>query len=78
MQEVQCKWNNIVMGDESGKKDNLLMENGQSVECVEACCYLGDMLSSGGGAEEAASEDQVCLEEIQRAVSNTDSKRRIS
>ena len=54
------------------------MENDKSVEWVEACCYLMEMLSCGGGAEEASSEDLVCLEEIQGAVSNTDSKRRIS
>jgi hypothetical protein len=25
----------------SGRKDNLMVENGKSVECVVVCCYLG-------------------------------------
>ena len=37
-----------------GKKENLLLLSGTSVDCVEEFCYLGDMLSSGGGAGEAS------------------------
>ena len=37
-----------------GKKENLLLSSGTSVDCVEEFCYLGDMLSSGGGAGEAS------------------------
>ena len=36
-----------------GKKEKLLLLSGTSVDCVEEFCYLGDMLSSGGGAGEA-------------------------
>ena len=36
-----------------GKKENLLLSSGTSVDCVEFC-YLGDMLSSGVGAGEAS------------------------
>ena len=32
----------------------VLLGNGQSLECVEKFCYLGDMISAGGGAEEAS------------------------
>ena len=28
--------------------------NGQSLECVEKFCYLGDMIAAGGGAGEAS------------------------
>ena len=28
--------------------------NGDTMECVDKFCYLGDMISSGGGAEEAS------------------------
>ena len=37
-----------------GKKENLLLSSGTSVDWVEEFCYLGDMLSSGGGAGEAS------------------------
>ena len=37
-----------------GKKENLLLWSDTSVDCVEEFCYLGDMLSSGGGAGEAS------------------------
>ena len=30
------------------------LENGQSFECVEKFCYLGDMIAAGGGAGEAS------------------------
>ena len=29
--------------------------NGDSLECVDKFCYLGDMIGSGGGAEDASS-----------------------
>ena len=75
----KCRVNGTTsIGAASGKQEYVLIENDKSVEWFEKCCYLGDMLSCGGGAEESSSEDQVCLEEIQGAVSNTDSKRRIS
>ena len=32
----------------------LPLGDGQSLECVEKFCYLGDMIGAGGGAEEAA------------------------
>ena len=28
--------------------------NGDTLECVDKFCYLGDMIGSGGGAEEAS------------------------
>ena len=37
-----------------GKKENLLLSNGTSVDCIEEFCYLGDMPSSGGGAGKAS------------------------
>ena len=73
----KCSVNGTTVGAESGKK-KILLESGESIECVEEFCYLGDMLSCGGGAGEASRVSQVCLEEIQGAVSNTDSKRSIS
>ena len=30
------------------------LDDGSKFECVDKFCYLGDMLSAGGGAEEAA------------------------
>ena len=30
------------------------LENGQSFECVEKFCYLGDMIAARGGAGEAS------------------------
>ena len=29
--------------------------NGDTLECVDKFCYLGDMIGSGGGAEDASS-----------------------
>ena len=50
----QCKKCSVngttTVGAASGKKKNLLLENGESVECVEEFCYLGDIPSCGGGA----------------------------
>jgi len=37
----------------------LPLGDGQSLECVEKFCYLGDMIGAGGGAEEAARERNV-------------------
>ena len=34
--------------------------NGDSLECVDTFCYLGDMIGSGGGAEDASSMRVKC------------------
>ena len=34
--------------------------NGDTLECVDKFCYLGDMIGSGGGAEEASSMRVKC------------------
>ena len=31
-----------------------ILVNGDMLECVDKFCYLGDMIGSGGGAEEAS------------------------
>jgi hypothetical protein len=52
---TKCRVNGITSVEAvSEKKDNLLMENSKSVKCVEAWCYLGDMLRCGGGAEKTS------------------------
>jgi hypothetical protein len=38
----------------------LLLEDGQELECVEKFCYLGDMIGAGGGAEEAVTARVRC------------------
>src|SRR5258706_153441 len=32
----------------------LIAEEGDTLECVDKFCYLGDMIGAGGGAEEAS------------------------
>ena len=34
--------------------------NGDSLECVDKFCYLGDMIGSGGGGEDASSMRVTC------------------
>ena len=34
--------------------------NGASLECVDKFCYLGDLIGSGGGAEDASSMRVKC------------------
>ena len=53
-QYKKCSLNGTTVGAASGKKKNLLLENGESIECVEEFCYLGDMLNCGGGVGEAS------------------------
>ena len=50
---MQYKWDNTV-GAESGKKKTILLESGESIECVDEFSYLGDMLNCGGGAGAAS------------------------
>ena len=35
--------------------------NGGTLECVDKFCYLGEMIGSGGGAEEASGMREKCL-----------------
>ena len=58
-----------------GKKENLLLEYGESIERTEEFCYAQLWRWSW---RIVMSEGQVCLEEIQGVISNTDSKSRIS
>ena len=54
----QCKKCSVngttTVGAVSAKNKNLLLENSESIECVEEFCYLGDMLNCGGGAGAAS------------------------
>ena len=56
-------------------KENLLLEYGESIEHTEEFCYAQLWRWSW---RSVMSEGQVCLEEIQGVVSNTDSMRSIS
>ena len=49
----KCSVNGTAVGAESGKK-KILLENGESIECVEEFCYLGYMLNCGGEAAAAS------------------------
>ena len=35
-------------------QQQISLGHGQSLECVEKFCYLGDMIGAGGGAEDAS------------------------
>ena len=50
----KCSVNGTTVGAESGKKKKILLESGESIECVEHFCYLEDMLNCGGGAGAAS------------------------
>jgi hypothetical protein len=50
----KCKNGTVNIMAETSNKEKCLMENGVSLDCVEEFCYLGDMLSCGGGAVEAS------------------------
>ena len=50
----KCSVNGTTVGTESGKKKNILLESGETIDCVEEFCYLGDMLNCGGGAGAAS------------------------
>jgi len=43
----KCSVNGTTIGAESGKKKKILLETGESIECVEEFCYLGDMFNCG-------------------------------
>ena len=47
---VKCK----NPGVDKAVKNSVQLEQDVSLECVEAFCYLGDMIGAGGGAEEAS------------------------
>ena len=50
-----CKVCQGVCGNRSDSVgEELSLGNGDSVECVDRFCYLGDMLNGGGGAESAS------------------------
>lgn len=38
---------------DDGDRTCLTLENGETVDCVDKFCYLGDMLNGGGGVESA-------------------------
>jgi hypothetical protein len=50
----KCRIHGTTIEDAVGKKEKLLLECYESVDCVEEFCCLGDMLSCGGGAEDAS------------------------
>src|SRR5208282_1755661 len=37
----KCSVNGTTVGTESGKKKNILLESGETIDCVEEFCYLG-------------------------------------
>ena len=41
----KCSVNGTTVGTESGKKKNILLESGESIECVEEFCYLENMFN---------------------------------
>jgi len=41
-------------------KRNLVLKNGEEFECVDRLCYLGDMISAGGGADMASRTRMRC------------------
>ena len=48
---------NAALSGNPGRSDvlqQISLEVGQDLECVDKFCYLGDMIAAGGGAEEAS------------------------
>jgi len=49
--------------DVTHDKRNLVLKKGVEFECVDRFCYLGDMISAGGGADFfIPNKSEMCLE----------------
>ena len=67
---MKCKFPETGTKGSVTGKEFIAVEVGASVECVDEFCYLRDILGSGGGAGDASRMSQMCVEEVQRALSN--------
>ena len=65
---MKCKFPETGTTGSVTGKEFIALEVGASVECVNKFCYLGDMLGSGGGADDASRMSHMCMEEVQRAL----------